>query len=438
MATLSAKVFKHHKKADGTYNVKIYIYHNSVRSYMDTEHYVTDKQLKKDLQIKDTFLLSILNRTLDDYRKTISDLGPRLDLLDAHSLKDYLQKKEDGINFLGFCQIHIDQLKANGQVKSAANYNTLRNHLVDFFESDRFQISDISVPVIKAFVRFLSSKRKVIRTNQFGRPYEFEAKGAAASSISNYLRDFSGFFTAAIHYYNKPALGYTPISYNPFLELRSVDRPETKKRNIDVEQIIKIRDCRPEESSRAELARDMFMLSFYLCGINAVDIYQGSYTINDGRLEYNRSKTKGKRKDHAFISINIPAEAMPLILKYNGKLSKRYATITNFNKALSKGMKVICGLTGLSEVTFYWARHSFGNLARNKCRKSKDDVALALNHVDQGRKTTDIYLEKDWSIVDEVQAAVINLLRIQAFPVKDERIGIRITIFKDIRLPQLV
>ncbi|WP_183563066.1 hypothetical protein [Mucilaginibacter sp. SP1R1] len=86
MATLSAKVFKHHKKADGTYNVKIYIYHNSVRSYMDTEHYVTDKQLKKDLQIKDTFLLSILNRTLDNYRKAISDLGPRLDLLDVEIL----------------------------------------------------------------------------------------------------------------------------------------------------------------------------------------------------------------------------------------------------------------------------------------------------------------------------------------------------------------
>jgi hypothetical protein len=62
-------------------------------------------------------------------------------------------------------------------------------------------------------------------------------------------------------------------------------------------------------------------------------------------------------------------------------------------------------------LTFYAARHTFGNLARNTCRKSKDDVALALNHVDQSHKVTDIYLEKDWKIVDEVQEAVLNLLR---------------------------
>src|ERR1700709_2582931 len=104
MATLSAKVFKHHKKADGTYNVKIYIYHNSVRAYMDTEHYVTDKKLTKDLQIKDMHLLSVLGRTLDDYRKSISELGPKLELLDAHSLKDFLLKKDGCIDFLKFCQ----------------------------------------------------------------------------------------------------------------------------------------------------------------------------------------------------------------------------------------------------------------------------------------------------------------------------------------------
>lgn len=85
MATISAKVFKHHRKADGTYNVKIYLYHKAVRIYMDTEHYVTEKKLTKNMQIKDTFLMSILNRTLDHYRQAISDLGPRLDFL-MHTL----------------------------------------------------------------------------------------------------------------------------------------------------------------------------------------------------------------------------------------------------------------------------------------------------------------------------------------------------------------
>ena len=42
---------------------------------------------------------------------------------------------------------------------------------------------------------------------------------------------------------------------------------------------------------------------------------------------------------------------------------------------------------------------------------SKDDIAEALNHVDGEHRTTDIYIEKDWSIVDDVQAAVINFIR---------------------------
>ena len=167
MAPLSAKVYKHHKKADGTYNVKIYVYHNSIKAYIDTEHYVTEKKLTTDLQIKDQHSLSILNRTLDDYRQAISDLGPRIKLFDGQSLKDFLIKKNEAIDFLAFCNIHINQLKANGQEKSASNYNTVRNHLRDFFENDKFPIAEISTGTLDAFVRFLKKARQLKRFNQF-------------------------------------------------------------------------------------------------------------------------------------------------------------------------------------------------------------------------------------------------------------------------------
>lgn len=70
MATLSAEIFKHHKKADGTYNIKICVSHKRDRKYIDTEHYVTDKKLTKDLIIKDAFTNSCVNKTLDEYRKS--------------------------------------------------------------------------------------------------------------------------------------------------------------------------------------------------------------------------------------------------------------------------------------------------------------------------------------------------------------------------------
>lgn len=42
---------------------------------------------------------------------------------------------------------------------------------------------------------------------------------------------------------------------------------------------------------------------------------------------------------------------------------------------------------------------------------SKDDIALALNHVDEVNRTTDIYIAKDWKIVDDVQRKVISQFR---------------------------
>jgi hypothetical protein len=75
MATFCAKVFKHHKKSDGSYNVKIYVRHQQQRRYLDTEHYVSDRMLGKGLTIKDPIINAQLNIKLDDYRKAASQLS---------------------------------------------------------------------------------------------------------------------------------------------------------------------------------------------------------------------------------------------------------------------------------------------------------------------------------------------------------------------------
>lgn len=99
-----------------------------------------------------------------------------------------------------------------------------------------------------------------------------------------------------------------------------------------------------------------------------------------------------------------------MIDKYIGKLNLRYGAFGYLEWALHKGMKGLREICSHPELTMYWARHSFGMIARNKCRLSVDDVAVALNHIDNGHKTTDIYIEKDWGIVDDVQQEVLSLL----------------------------
>lgn len=230
--------------------------------------------------------------------------------------------------------------------------------------------------------------------------------------IYPHMRDLRTLFNEACRLYNNEDFGIIKIKHYPFKVYKIGAPPKTRKRNIAAERIIKLRDEDLPPDSRAELARDLFMLSFYLCGMNAVFLYKlDRYDPAWKRLEYNRSKTEGMRDDDAFISIRIVPEARPLLAKYMGTLQRRYSTANGLGTALSKGMSLIRDRCELPELTFSWARHSFATIARNKCRISKDDIAEALNHVDGEHTTTDIYIEKDWGIVDDVQATVINLFR---------------------------
>lgn len=61
-----------------------------------------------------------------------------------------------------------------------------------------------------------------------------------------------------------------------------------------------------------------------------------------------------------------------------GTLQSRYSTANGLDTALSLGMKQLRKITGIPDITFYWARHTFATIARNKCMMDKDDIAEAL------------------------------------------------------------
>ncbi|MDM1048742.1 MULTISPECIES: site-specific integrase [Sphingobacterium] len=412
MATVSAKVFEHHKKADGTYNVKICVHHKNLRRYLDTNHYVVKKQLTKDYKIKDPFIADKVEQQLRDYRKMISELDDRLDYFTADSLRDYLRDKDEDIDFIKFCTQHIERLKKERRGGSAKNQSVIRNSLVDYFKRPSVSIKEINSNMLMTYERYLRSERIMTRYNQDNKPVVTTEKGLSDSGLHNHMRDLRTLFNAAREMYNNEDLGIYRIKHYPFKKYKVGSPPLTKKRNNTLEQVLTIRDCVTTPGSRAELAKELYMLSFYLCGINAVDLYLiTERDVRNGRLDYNRSKTQGKRKDNAFISIKIVDESKPLLEKYLGKLRERYSSANALNWALCKGMEQLRKLTGIPELTLYWARHTFANTARNDCRMSKDDVALALNHVDEGNRTTDIYIAKDWKIVDDVQRKVIAQLR---------------------------
>jgi integrase len=153
-------------------------------------------------------------------------------------------------------------------------------------------------------------------------------------------------------------------------------------------------------------------------GMNTADLYLcEELTEKDGKytITYNRAKTTTRRADKAKIAVDIHPFLIPLFEKYRNKKGKnvfnfchRFCDYTQFNKSVNKGLKEVGEALNLDDLEFYSARHTFATIARNKLKYDKSTVGEALNHIEKDSKITDIYIQKDFTIINEVNRKSIE------------------------------
>ena len=169
---------------------------------------------------------------------------------------------------------------------------------------------------------------------------------------------------------------------------------------------------------RGKMAKDAFLLSFALVGINTVDLYHlKKGDLKDGVLTYCRAKTDSKREDKALMSVRVEPEAAAIIERRKGMVGNllmfatRYGTDSEFNRAMNIGLKEVGKLCKIEKLTTYHARHTWATLARNEVGVTLGDVGEALNHSPRGsERVTDIYVERDFSRVWETNRKVLDLV----------------------------
>ncbi|MCC8409081.1 hypothetical protein LJ707_09075 [Mucilaginibacter sp. UR6-1] len=144
MATVNAVVYEQFKRADGTFNVQIKVFHQKVRRFIETNHYVSLKQLNKKLHLTDKHIIKTLQFTLDDYRKSIGDLGAKLDFMTCDELREYLINKDEEVDFIKFCNIHTESLKKAKRLGTAKNHTAVKNSLTDYFKRDTIAVIEIT------------------------------------------------------------------------------------------------------------------------------------------------------------------------------------------------------------------------------------------------------------------------------------------------------
>lgn len=199
-----------------------------------------------------------------------------------------------------------------------------------------------------------------------------------------------------------------------------IQTEETPMRVLPIETLRYYRTARGLTKYETE-HRDMFMLIFYLIGINIVDLSRLTRdSIVNGRIEYRRVKT-GK-----LYSIKIEPEAQEILDKYKGKTHllrafDRYANYKDYaqhiNAAMSgigplvegkknkrNGSAVMAPLE--KKVTTYWARYSWATYAA-ELDIPKDTISEALGHK-YGSSITGVYIKFSRDKIDVANRKVID------------------------------
>ena len=307
----------------------------------------------------------------------------------AKDLKNYIAciiEGRGGATFLNFLKEAINNIENKGTKKV---FSETYNRICEFTGSKDFLFDQITALWLEQFEKHL---------------------GGSINYRSIHLRNIRTIYNKAIR------CGIAKYELYPFRSYK-IRKEQTAKRSLTVEQLADIRNMQllPFQNKY----RDIFLLSFYLIGINLADLLHLRHdNISNGRLIYKRAKTS------KIYSIKLENEALELIGKYKGKKfllnfcdNASYSSLSSrINKNLkllgnttfigNKGKKIVS--SNYSFLSFYWARHTWATLAA-QLDIPKETIAAALGH-EMGNTTTAIYINFDQRKVDDANRRVINLL----------------------------
>lgn len=271
-------------------------------------------------------------------------------------------------------------------------------------------------PRFESYGTTLSNRTKQIYITTLAKLKEFDKKFAYRTFDEigkDYLQRFDAFLATSAPSANtrsiymrclraifNDAIDNDITSNYPFRKFK-IKTEATRKRSYTVEEIRRI--LTSDLPGRQGKYMDLFKLSFYLIGINIIDLLHLN-NIYKGRVEYNRAKTK------RLYSIKVETEAMAIIEKYRGKdylLSYMDTNVTyrTVYKHLQKTLAESKDMFGVDELTTYWARHTWATIA-SELDIPKDTIAAALGH--GGNSVTDIYINFDIKKVDEANRKVLD------------------------------
>lgn len=348
MATIKLTIFKAKVLKDGRHKVRVAICHKQETCYIVTRFIIDNLSQFKNGQVVKRPDAAIMNTKLRDL---LNEYQEKLDSIKCISMYDCKQLREILVNsapagqtastFQAVANAYIAELIEDGRGNYAKLLERNCRYFTEFTKGE-FLLSEITPEIINNYDRYLRNNKKVGETTigmMMSRTRTIINRGVKKQLVKYDIAPFA----------------YYSIKSSP---VREVD--------LTVENLIRIKMSTPKEK-KLRVARDLFMLSFYLGGINLADLLDIDFR-KQPIIEYTRRKARNKTR-RAKNCNNITRTSMPIINEWmnrnTGKLDFGYKfSYSNFYRYLTRSLNTLAEDLNINQkVVYYSARKTFAQFA---------------------------------------------------------------------------
>lgn len=350
MTTFSIVIVPTKRLANGKHRIRIAVAHQAQTRYIATP-FILDSisQLKKGRVVRHENAAQInlcLQRTINEYILILSSIKHANQLTCTqliHSIQEEERKKY--LTFDVIAKEFLSTLQSESRIKSYKLYKTAISHFNRFLKKEHdIPLEQIRPSHIHQYQNFL------------------EKRELSSTTVRIYLTLIKVILNYAI------TMDYIHYKVHPFA---ACILPSSRIRNLDltVDELKSLRDVSLKEQNLL-IVRDLFMLTYYLGGINLKDLLDYHFEENNLILSYIRHKTYRTKHGENEIVFSIQPEAQQIISKYRtDKGFLKFGPYESYNKVYSLIYRYLtriareAGIT--SSMSYYSARKSFAQHGYN-------------------------------------------------------------------------
>lgn len=364
------------------------LYPEEFDSQSGTVCYVSNKVRCKEEVRRANQAISHQLHTIDKHIRSLEQSGS------CYSVSDILMRYRAGhdkMPLLFYMDKQVARKHALGKFGTEVAYRNTRSSVAAFIGKRNVCLDDIDASFVRDYEEFLLQR------------------GVSHNTVCYYIRNLRAIYNQALFD------GYQENENCPFRHVRS-NPCKTVKRALRRDVLCRMQEMDLSSTPCAEIARDLFLFSFFSRGMSFVDIiYLKKSNIDNGMIGYNRHKTG------QWLQISVTPQLADLIRKYDNSseyvfpllkggsaedLHRQYRlALERVNRNL-KRVGILCGIA--VPLTMYMARHSWATQARETGAPIAV-ISEGLGHTSE--KTTQIYLKAfDQCVVDRVNEQVSMLI----------------------------